>query len=52
LVAEHVSRQFRGGPEFDVLYDPTARASLFLVFASQPIGDSTPDDWVAVARRR
>ena len=30
----------------DFLYDPTLEADLFLTFASQPIGDSTPEDWM------
>jgi hypothetical protein len=34
-------------PSADVLYDPTLTDHLFLTFASQPIGDSTPDEWVA-----
>ncbi|MEX2135659.1 MAG: hypothetical protein WEB29_01690 [Chloroflexota bacterium] len=34
-------------PQVDWLYDPTLRADLFLAIASQPIGDSTPEDWVA-----
>ena len=35
-------------PEVDWLYDPTlAAGDLFLAIASQPIGDSTPEDWVA-----
>lgn len=34
-------------PQVDWLYDPTLRAALFLAIASQPIGDSTPQDWVA-----
>jgi hypothetical protein len=34
-------------PQVDFLYDPTLKADLFLAIASQPIGDSTPDDWVA-----
>ena len=36
-----------GVPQVDWLYDPTLKASLFLAIASQPIGDSTPEDWVA-----
>jgi hypothetical protein len=40
------------GPNFsdpfvDVLYDPVLEGNLHLRFASQPIGDSTPDEWVA-----
>ena len=31
----------------DLLFDPTLTNHLFLAFASQPIGDSTPEDWVA-----
>ena len=34
-------------PQVDVLYDPTLESDLFLILASQPIGDSTPEDWVA-----
>ena len=34
-------------PEVDWLYDPNLNADLFLGIASQPIGDATPDDWVA-----
>jgi hypothetical protein len=35
-------------PEVDWLYDPTLTAGdLFLAIASQPIGDSTPEDWLA-----
>jgi hypothetical protein len=36
-----------GGPHADFLYDPTLTSDLFLTIASQPIGDSTPEDWVA-----
>jgi hypothetical protein len=35
------------GPQADFLYDPTLTSDLFLTIASQPIGDSTPEDWVA-----
>jgi hypothetical protein len=35
------------GPQFDWLYDPDLNSSLFLAIASQPIGDSTPEDWLA-----
>ena len=35
-------------PNVDVLYDPTLETDLFLILASQPIGDSTPEDWVAL----
>jgi hypothetical protein len=31
----------------DLLYDPNLTDHLFLTMASQPIGDSTPEDWVA-----
>jgi hypothetical protein len=31
----------------DDLYDPVLEDHLFLSFASQPLGDSTPDEWVA-----
>jgi hypothetical protein len=34
-------------PQVDWLYDPTLKSSLFLAIASQPISDSTPEDWVA-----
>jgi hypothetical protein len=34
-------------PHADFLYDPTLTSNLFLTIASQPIGDSTPEDWVA-----
>ena len=34
-------------PPADFLYDPTLNDHLFLFIASQSIGDSTPDDWVA-----
>jgi hypothetical protein len=41
-----------GGPHWpdpfaDVLYDAALQDTLFLVLGSQPIGDSTPDEWVA-----
>ena len=36
-----------GSPEVDTLYDPILKADLFLIIASQSIGDSTPDEWVA-----
>jgi hypothetical protein len=34
-------------PGFDVLHDPVLTDHLFLAIASQPIGDSTPEEWVA-----
>ena len=34
-------------PGFDVLHDPVQTDHLFLHIRSQPIGDSTPEDWVA-----
>ena len=34
-------------PACDFLYDPTLTDHLFLAIASQPIGDSTPEEWVA-----
>jgi hypothetical protein len=34
-------------PYLDVLLHPVADDGLFLRIASQPIGDSTPEDWVA-----
>jgi hypothetical protein len=40
------SRLF-GDPHVDFLYDPVLTDHLFLSIASQPIGDSTPEDWVA-----
>ena len=36
-----------GDPHADFLYDPTLTDHLFLTIASQPIGDSTPEEWVA-----
>jgi len=41
-----------GGPHFpdpfaDLLIDPVLGDHLFLVLVSQPIGNSTPDEWVA-----
>jgi hypothetical protein len=36
-----------GEPPADLLYDPTLTDHLFLTIASQPIGDTTPDGWVA-----
>ena len=34
-------------PGFDVLQDPIRQGELFLWITSRPIGDSTPEDWVA-----
>ncbi len=34
-------------PQVDWLSDPILTSDLFLAIASQPIGDSTPEDWVA-----
>ena len=34
-------------PQVDFLYDPDLQGDLFLAIASQPIGDSTPDEWLA-----
>lgn len=34
-------------PDLDVLHDPVLTDHLFLRVASQPIGDSAPEDWVA-----
>ena len=34
-------------PQADFLYDPSLTHNLFLTMGSQPIGDSTPEDWVA-----
>lgn len=31
----------------DILYDPVLTDHLFLAIASQPVGDSTPEDWAA-----
>jgi hypothetical protein len=36
-----------GLPHADWLADPIHEASLFLTIASQPIGDATPEDWLA-----
>ena len=36
-----------GMPQADFLFDPTLTDHLFLAIASRPIGDSTPEDWVA-----
>jgi hypothetical protein len=36
-----------GDPPADNLYDPTLTDHLFLSVASQPIGDSPPEEWVA-----
>ena len=36
-----------GEPHADWLSDPILTSDLFLTIASQPIGDSTPEDWVA-----
>ncbi len=38
---------FFGDSHADFLYDTTLTSALFLTIASQPIGDSTPEDWVA-----
>jgi hypothetical protein len=34
-------------PHADWLYDPTLESDLFLTIASQAIGDSAPEDWIA-----
>jgi len=34
-------------PQVDWLSDPVLTSDLFLAIASQPLGDSTPEDWVA-----
>jgi hypothetical protein len=34
-------------PHADWLYDPDLTSDLFLTLASQPIGDSTPEEWTA-----
>ncbi len=36
-----------GEPHADWLSDPILGSNLFLTIASQPIGDSTPEDWAA-----
>lgn len=36
-----------GDPPADFLYDPALTDHLFLSIASRPIGESTPDEWVA-----
>ena len=36
-------------PGFDVLHDPVDADHFFLYITSQPIGDSTPEDWVAAS---
>ena len=36
-------------PGFDVLHDPVQPETLFLHMTSKPIGDSTPEDWVAAS---
>jgi len=38
---------FLANKQADFLYDPTLRDHLFLNFASQPIGNATPEAWVA-----
>lgn len=35
------------GHQADFMYDPVLESNLFLTVASQPIGDSTPADWMA-----
>ena len=35
------------GTQADSLYDPVLTDHLFLIIASQPIGDATPEDWAA-----
>ena len=39
-------------PGYDVLHDPVDAEHLFLHITSQPIGDSTPEDWVAASLAR
>lgn len=39
--------QFTASLEDDLMYDPILMDHLFLAIASQSIGDSTPEDWVA-----
>jgi hypothetical protein len=36
-----------GAPHADFLYDPTLTSDLFVTIASQPMGDFTPEAWVA-----
>jgi hypothetical protein len=36
-----------GQPHADWLSDPILESDVFMTMASQPIGDSTPEDWVA-----
>ena len=36
-----------GLPHADWLHDPTQEANLFLAIASQPLGDATPQEWLA-----
>lgn len=31
----------------DIVHDPVRQSNLWIMVASQPIGDSTPDEWVA-----
>ena len=53
--AEAATEPWTGGPsshsfadpQADRLYHPTLTDHLFLTIASQPIGDSTPKDWIA-----
>jgi hypothetical protein len=40
---------FSGDTVFDFMFDPIAHDGLFLSMASQPIGDATPEDWMATA---
>ena len=39
-------------PGYDVLQDPVLADHLFLAIASKPIGDSTPEEWVAAQMAR
>lgn len=51
--AQAATEPWTGAPTFfreppaDFLYDPLRADHLFLSVASRPIGDSTPDEWVA-----
>ena len=53
--AEAATEPWTGGPsthpvtdpQADRLYHPTLTDHLFLTITSQPIGDSTPEDWIA-----
>jgi hypothetical protein len=40
---------FSGERVFDFMFDPIAHDGLFLAMASAPIGDSSPEEWMAAA---